>query len=97
MKLHPCLAIAALLLSGASATAQTLPAYMAPISGKSAATAADSSGAIRIFMFGGSALWGTGARDEFTIRPGSLAMPVVPGDRLGPVGRAQLPQDVFDM
>src|SRR3954471_17930703 len=41
MKLHPCLAIAALLLSGASATAQTLPAYMAPISGKSAATAAD--------------------------------------------------------
>ena len=41
MKLHPCLAIAALFLSGASATAQTLPAYMAPISGKSVATAAD--------------------------------------------------------
>jgi len=38
----------------------------------SAATAADSSGAIRIFMFGGSALWGTGARDEFTI-PSILA------------------------
>ena len=29
--------------------------------------ARDSSRAIRIFMFGGSALWGTGARDEFTI------------------------------
>src|SRR3982075_1245912 len=41
MKLNPCVAIAALLLSGASATAQTLPAYMAPISGKSAATASD--------------------------------------------------------
>ena len=41
MKLHPCLAIAALLLSGVSAAAQTLPAYMAPISGKSAATATD--------------------------------------------------------
>src|SRR3981189_1400926 len=41
MKLHPCLAIAALLLSNTVARAQSLPAYMAPISGKSAATASD--------------------------------------------------------
>ena len=38
----------------------------------STATGADSSGSIKIFMFGGSALWGTGARDEFTI-PSVLA------------------------
>ena len=43
MKLNPCLAIAALLLANSSSAtnAQTLPAYMAPISGKTAATASD--------------------------------------------------------
>ncbi|HZE74350.1 MAG TPA: SGNH/GDSL hydrolase family protein [Gemmatimonadales bacterium] len=46
--------------TGIRRTAGTAPA--APASGRS----------IRIFMFGGSALWGTGARDEFTI-PSILA------------------------
>ena len=42
MKLYPCLAVAAVLLSNSAvANAQTLPAYMAPIAGKTAATAAD--------------------------------------------------------
>src|SRR3954453_9507281 len=43
MKLYPCMAVAALLLAGGSTAtnAQSLPAYMAPISGKSAATASD--------------------------------------------------------
>src|SRR6202171_3993425 len=42
MKSYPSLAIAMLLFgSGAMATAQTLPPYMAPIAGKTAATSAD--------------------------------------------------------
>src|SRR5438045_8002458 len=41
MKLNPCLAITALLVSGVGAMAQSLPAYMAPIAGKTAASAAD--------------------------------------------------------
>ena len=43
MKLFPCMAVAALLLASSSTVthAQTLPAYMAPISGKSAAAASD--------------------------------------------------------
>src|ERR1041384_2400748 len=43
MKLYPCMAVAAVLLANSSAftNAQSLPAYMAPISGKSAASASD--------------------------------------------------------
>jgi len=42
MKLYPYLAVAAVLLSNSAITnAQTLPAYMVPIAGKTAATAAD--------------------------------------------------------
>ena len=41
MKFYPGLAAVAILLSGNVATAQTLPPYMAPIAGKTAATAAD--------------------------------------------------------
>ena len=42
MKISPCLAVAAILLSGGTvASAQTLPAYMAPIAGKTAATPSD--------------------------------------------------------
>jgi hypothetical protein len=43
MKFYPSMAVAALLLANSSTftNAQTLPAYMAPISGKSAATASD--------------------------------------------------------
>jgi hypothetical protein len=43
MKLYPCMAITVLLLANSSTVtnAQSLPAYMAPISGKSTATASD--------------------------------------------------------
>jgi hypothetical protein len=42
MKISPCLAVVAILLSGGGvACAQTLPAYMAPIAGKTAATSSD--------------------------------------------------------
>ena len=41
MKLYPCLAVLAILFSGTITNAQTLPSYMAPIAGKTAATAAD--------------------------------------------------------
>ena len=43
MKLYPCMAVAALLLCQQQlvTNAQTLPAYMAPIAGKTAATASD--------------------------------------------------------
>jgi hypothetical protein len=42
MKIHPCLVIAVMLISGGSvAHGQSLPAYMAPIAGKTAATPAD--------------------------------------------------------
>jgi hypothetical protein len=41
MKLYPCLAVFAILLSSSVATAQTLPPYMAPIAGKTAASASD--------------------------------------------------------
>jgi hypothetical protein len=41
MKLHSCLAVVAMLFASTSSNAQTLPAYMAPISGKTAATASD--------------------------------------------------------
>src|SRR5438045_4487384 len=41
MKLYPCLAVVAILFSGTVTNAQTLPSYMAPIAGKTAATAAD--------------------------------------------------------
>src|SRR6195256_3170009 len=38
MKLYPCLAVVAILFSSTISNAQTLPAYMAPISAKAAAT-----------------------------------------------------------
>ena len=42
MKISPCLAVIAILISGGTvAGAQTLPAYMAPIAGKTAATSSD--------------------------------------------------------
>ena len=42
MKISPCLAVVAVLLSsGTVAGAQTLPAYMAPISGKTGTTPSD--------------------------------------------------------
>jgi len=41
MKLYPCLAVVATLFSSTITNAQTLPSYMAPIAGKTAATAAD--------------------------------------------------------
>ncbi len=41
MKFYPGLAAVAILLSSSVATAQTLPPYMAPIAGKTAATASD--------------------------------------------------------
>jgi hypothetical protein len=42
MKISPCLAALAVVLATATvAGAQTLPAYMAPISGKAAATSSD--------------------------------------------------------
>jgi hypothetical protein len=41
MKLYPCLAVLAILLSSTITNAQTLPSYMAPIAGTTAATAAD--------------------------------------------------------
>jgi len=40
MKLYSCIAVVAMLFAGTSSNAQTLPVYMAPISGKTAATAA---------------------------------------------------------
>jgi hypothetical protein len=42
MKCYPCLAVAILLTGGSAVTsAQTLPPYMAPIAGKTAATPSD--------------------------------------------------------
>jgi hypothetical protein len=41
MKLYPCLAVVAILFSSTITNAQTLPSYMAPIAGTTAATAAD--------------------------------------------------------
>ena len=41
MKLYPCLAIATILFSSTTTNAQTLPSYMTPIAGKSAATVSD--------------------------------------------------------
>jgi len=41
MKLYPCLAVVAILFSSTISNAQTLPSYMAPIAGKTAATASD--------------------------------------------------------
>ena len=42
MRIAPSLAVAAIILSGGTvASAQTLPAYMAPIAGKTAATPSD--------------------------------------------------------
>src|SRR4029450_4705173 len=42
MRIAPSLAVAAIMLSGGTvASAQTLPAYMAPIAGKTAATSSD--------------------------------------------------------
>jgi hypothetical protein len=40
MKCYPCLAVA-ILLSGGSAVSATLPPYMAPIAGKTAASPSD--------------------------------------------------------
>src|SRR4030081_812178 len=42
MNLYPCLIVASMFVSGSTAThAQSLPSYMAPIAGKTAATPAD--------------------------------------------------------
>ena len=41
MKLYPCLAVVTILFSSTATNAQTLPSYMAPIAGKSAATVSD--------------------------------------------------------
>ncbi len=41
MRIYPCLAAVAVLLSGTVANAQALPPYMAPIAGKTVATASD--------------------------------------------------------
>ena len=42
MRRYPCLAVAILLCGGSAVTsAQTLPPYMAPIAGKTAATPSD--------------------------------------------------------